>query len=607
MANFENKVNVHDDAPVTNYISQIKIADGTTYDIATHHSIKFVEGGEETTWNGISDLTVVIPTITDIVQTPIEFAGTVSADNKIDWISPHGKDDKAVAGNLVFITVDCTFGGKACEAGDMAIYDGTKWNIVSGENQVEIVGGSSNVSDTNRTTVAVGSAKDVLVVEGKALALTLDYSDFNTNHVEKTYGDIVPVNFKNITVGDAYVKLTKTDGEKITVEGKDVTFERATALKNGTVTLTNADSLVNSVTFGTFNAGEFPTLNKNSKKTLEVDGGSLVKGVGSDFVESVSINDVTFIKAAEDDQNKIVMLTGLTPGQGNEFFSGIHATTANETADLTIKGYIAPTKEGVTFVEGLKNNATPVVGINPGSFSLANNKTQVAVGLGSASSAVGDVLSSVTVSAKNDTSVLNSATVSNHVLTFGATNVTSDVEATCMYKNLETTTYSWTAPSAVEGEFETSGFAAVADTKYTFGRTKETTYTSDTAMWKLNTPALTVNKAAYSFVDDGMIATVPDGTFVISQTAGTLPSMTNGEVGKVSVTGTVGTDLTFATQTIHAATDIEFNLPSYTLGEGSEGDGVLVGKAGAVVAKEATVNLATYLMDVNVVTEKDKQ
>ena len=140
MAKFVNNANVHDGAAVTNWISQIN-AGGTTYDIATHHSIKFVEGGEETTWNGLTDLTVVIPTIQDIVQTPIEFAGTVGADGVVVWNATHTDGPKT--GYLVFVTADCTFGDLACEAGDMAIYDGAKWNIVSGENQVKIVAGTA--------------------------------------------------------------------------------------------------------------------------------------------------------------------------------------------------------------------------------------------------------------------------------------------------------------------------------------------------------------------------------------------------------------------------------------------------------------------------------
>ena len=66
----KKSINVHDgDKPVEQYIQQIKAGD-TTYDIATHHSITFVDGqgGERTAWNGITDLAVVIPKLSDLVS-----------------------------------------------------------------------------------------------------------------------------------------------------------------------------------------------------------------------------------------------------------------------------------------------------------------------------------------------------------------------------------------------------------------------------------------------------------------------------------------------------------------------------------------------------------
>jgi hypothetical protein len=130
-----------------NWISQIKASDGVTYDIATHHSIKFVDGngGDVTEWSGLTDLEVVIPSIQDIVQTPIEFAGTVDKSGNITWVNGHSKEE---AGSLVFITEDCTFAEKVCEAGDMAIYDGTTWRVISGENQVSIVGNNGEAKTT---------------------------------------------------------------------------------------------------------------------------------------------------------------------------------------------------------------------------------------------------------------------------------------------------------------------------------------------------------------------------------------------------------------------------------------------------------------------------
>lgn len=587
-----------------NWISQINV-DNQVYDIATHHNIKFYDGkGDKTgtTWNGLSDLEIIIPSITDIVQTPIEFAGTVGADGVVSYNDTHKDGPKE--GYLVFVTADCTFGGLACEAGDMAIYADSKWNIVSGENQVKIVGSTQDTIDAaNRTTVAIGAAKDVLVVEGKALSLTLDYADLNDNHVQITKGDKAGVDFKNITVGDAYVKLSQETGTKVTV-GEDVTFNRATALKDSKVSI-NLDKVVTEVSFGEFNQGSFPTVTKNGEKTLNVTGGSVDFGTGNDFVSSVEVKDVTFVKANDDDQNKITVLTSLTPGVGAEFFSGIHATTTDETADLTIKGYVVPTDGMNTkFVKAWEDSSlAPVTSITDGDFKLIDGSDLV-TGL---EGGVTGVVTAVSATVNNDTDVFSSASVTDHVLTFGTTKVASGVTVTPTITNFTKKGFQYTAPKATTTAFVTGGFTNVADTNYTFGRTKETTYSATPEMWKLNTPELTVNKGAYTLNNTGMKVTIAADTFATGLTGGTLPSYVQGSATKSDISATVGTELTFAEQTVHAvkATASEITLPgAYTLGYGSEGDGVLVGAAGEVAAKEASVNLAGYLTDVKVVATK---
>ena len=73
--NINNTVSEHVNKTSENWISQIN-AGNVTYDIATHHSITFKDGkGDETgiEWNGLSDLEIVIPNITDMVQSPIVF------------------------------------------------------------------------------------------------------------------------------------------------------------------------------------------------------------------------------------------------------------------------------------------------------------------------------------------------------------------------------------------------------------------------------------------------------------------------------------------------------------------------------------------------------
>jgi hypothetical protein len=600
MANISNNVNVHEGAAVTNWISQIN-AGGTVYDIATHHTVTFVEGngGAKTTWNGLSDIEVIIPSITDIVQTPIEFVGTVK-DGNIEWKNGHSAP--AGAGNLVFITNDCTFEGIACEAGDMAIFDGEKWNIVTGENQVELVG---TTDENNRLTIAVGSAKDVLTVEGKTLALTLDYADLD-KHVVLTPGGKVNVDFTKVTVDNDYIKLVKAADQTLSV-GVDTTFDLPTELASDVVTLKNATGLVNSITWGTFTQGTQTDSSKNSEKKLDITGGSLTLSSGQTeghFVDGVSMGDVTFVDADETDTNKIHVLTGITPGVGAEFLNGIHITGEDETADFTIAGFVKPTKDNVQFVEGLEGSLTPVTSITDGDFKLVAG-TDLVTGFGAESTTSGDVLSNVTVTANNNASVLNSAYVEGNVLKFGSANVTNGVTVETKYKSLTKTGFEYTAPKATNTAFVTSGFEKVANVDYTFGRGNETTYTPTDAMWKLNTPDIVLTKGTYTLNQTNMKATVPAQSFVTTVTPGELPTWTGYDFGTTDITGTVDTTLTTTPKTLHVVDDdiTTMTLPgAYTLEKGAAEDGVslTVGKAGDVKTSVATVDLTGYITDVTI-------
>ena len=604
-----NNLNVHDGTAVTNWISQIN-AGGQVYDIATHHNIKFYDGkGDKTgtTWNGLSDLEIVIPSITDIVQSPIEFAGTVGADGKVTWNAEHTDGPKT--GYLVFVTANCTFAGQACEAGDMAIYDGAKWNIVSGENQVKIVGATQeDITSDNRTVVKVGAAKDVLVVEGKALSLTLDYSDLNTNHLTVTKGEDVDVEFDTMTVGSVGIKLNKA-ADVATPIGEVKDFQRATALANGTVKLENATGLASNLNLGTFDQGTQTTSQKNSALDLVVTGGDLTlssKQASGEFVDSVEIKAVEFADATLGEAGSIHMVTDIVAGKGQSFVNGIHKTKTDEgeTADLTIEGYMKA-KDGVQFVEKLEGDLSPVTSISEGSIELITSGTDFVTGFGTESPTSGDVVSSVSVTANNNTSVLNTAKVENHVLSFGSTNVTSDVTTTLGYKSLTKGAYKYTAPVATTTSFVTSGFEKVADVKYTFGKAQETTYTPTAVDKKLSTPDLTVTYGTYGFDDAGMKAAVPAQTFVASVTPGNLPTWTGYSFDTVNVTGTVGTELSTEKFEFNALKSNSINMPGvYTLGTVEEGADIIVGKAGALAASDAHIDLSTYLTGVAIVEQK---
>ena len=588
---------------VTNWISQIN-AGGTVYDIATHHGITFKDGSTDTTgviWNGLTDIEIVIPSITDIVQTPIEFVGTVNGDGKVmDGTKEIVTFEK---GNLVFIAANCTFNGKVCEAGDMAIYDGSEWKVVTGENQVSIVGNNGEA----KTTIALGEAKDVLTIEGKTLALSLDYKDLNDNHLSIERGKSTDITFDTMTVGSVGIKLNK-DADIATTIGEEKTITYGTELANGTVNLTGATGLVNGITWGKFSQGTKTDYEKNSAQDLTVTGGGLhlssAQPTGA-FIDSVKLKDaVKFETANTDEAGSIKMITTLNSSAGAQFLNDIHVTRDNESADFTITGYITP-EEGVNakYVKGLKNSAKPIIGVKTaGSFSIAGGVKDIVTGWGTESSTSGDVVSSVSVSAKNDTSVLKTAKVVNHVLSFEPVNVASDVTTTCTYKSLSKAAYTYTPTTLQEGEFETSGFTQGENVDYTFGRGNETVYSHETKNWKLITPGLDVTYGSYTFDDDGMKAAVPAQTFVTGITPGELPTLGDSTFSTTTITGTVGTALTTATLEFNALKENSINMPgAYSLSTVDTDGDITVGKHGALAANKATVDLSTYLTGVEVV------
>jgi hypothetical protein len=103
-----------------------------------------------------------------------------------------------------------------------------------------------------------------------------------------------------------------------------------------------------------------------------------------------------------------------------------------------------------------------------------------------------------------------------------------------------------------------------------------------------------------------MVTTVSASTFAVSQTSGTLPSLTDSSFTTTSVAGTVGTALTTTSKSIHTlASNVDsITLPGvYTLTSADTAgeNTVEVGKSGKVAATStATVNLSDYIMDVTI-------
>ena len=584
-----------------NWISQIKAGDDVIYDIATHHAITFKDGNDDNVgvkWNGLTDLEIVIPTIKDIVQTPIEFAGTVGADGNIVYNAEH--QDGPQTGYLVFFTADCpkfTEEEIACEAGDMAIYDGEKWNVISGENQVAIAGNNGETV----TTIEIGDAKEVLTVEGKTLKLALNYTEINDHlHVTKSGNDKVGVKFGNMTVGKTYVKLNKGADVPTTI-GEQVTLQKASKLSNGNVDFTGTDSLLTGVKWGTFDAGSLHEIVLNSdKRTFDVTGGSIVQTEDQHFVKEVTLGKVTFGGATAGEADAFTLVNGITPGSGQAFVTNVDGDTK-----FTVAGCLQPTDgANATYVKGITGDY--VTSLNAGSFTLTSGSDLV-TGFGAETTTVGDVISSISVTANNDTAVYNKTEVNNHVLEFKTANVASGVTVTPKYKSLEKTGFTYTPTSANKAAFVNGGFTKASDVTYTLGTANETTYTTTSAYYKLTTPELGVSKGGYALSNTGMVANVAENTFAVNVSGGVLPSWSGYDVIKgANITGAVATGLDYVDQPAFyavAADAVEINLPgAYSLGVGSEGDGIEVGAAGELTAKNATIDLSNYVTNVEINT-----
>ena len=604
-----------------NYISQIN-AGGTLYDIATHHGITFKNGMTDpqgTVWNGITDLEVIIPTVTDLVKTPIQFAGTVGAGGTISY--REGVSETPEAGYLVFITVDCTFETVACEAGDMAVYDGSKWNVVTGENQVEIVGVGSN---NEANVVLTGKAKKVLTVEGKALNLSIDYAGVkDVLKIDKNTAVTLTATDGTTTVDPMYIKLTKAADTKVSI-GAEKSLNIPTKLADGTVTINEKVLSKNDFTFTT---GKLPTIKKNDKtiaatvnKTLSV-GKNGENGAKGDYVATIdnAIKSATLTQTDTDAGATLSFVKGLKSAKGDEFVNGIHVAT--ETAEIEGKGdFVIPGKAsmtGKTFVTGLgaaegdtgdvlssvivgkvsvgegtdvvtgldveKTDATGqvITSVTPNSIVQDASKTWFYSGLDTEKSAEFDVVTKVSVgevSLVADTasnlkkSVLETATVTDHVLSFGSVDVSAPVKvsqnaSTIMGKsftqsgvklegfevksaNLAKGGISQADPTFKYKSFTTGSdvLEYAKDVKYYFDKAPSSKYTADMGYATFTTVDSVITKNTPVLQGDISVSIPTNSVAVDFADAGILPSLTIADKATGNLSASVGTDLAIPTQ-----------------------------------------------------------
>ena len=572
--------------PSENYIQQITALEGT-FDIAPYHKIVFYDGAAAVSgieWNGTQDLEVVIPTIADLVKDPVKFAGTVDAsDGTISWTSGHG--NTAQKGDLVYMTADCTFNTIACEAGDMAIYDGANWHVVTGENQVTINAAAAAVSGNDNLFSITGTAKTLLSVEGKTLSVAIDYADVRSK-LGLVFNDAVTRDVDNAKVTVSTVKLAVSE---VAGTSSDITtsvsFDLPTALADGTVTIN--ESVLTSGNF-TFNSGAFPTIVKNEaveasvSHNLSIGKSSVADSTDGDYVTSVdAIKAVSFTTTTSDGEPDFAYVANISASGTKSFVSGIHAWTNadDETApDFTVPGIVTAASENNTFVSGFseasdagdlissitvggvtigasgENNvlvtglsgagSTVVTDVTFGSISFVAGSNFV-TGLGDTEASTGDVVTTVdfgtTTLVSDDNAAAKaaaivSATVSNHVLSFTTANFMKPVA-------VQVTGQSVSKKQFTKGSASLTGFSFTSDA-LTFGGisqaattisyrsllTGEVTLTQESAKYYLDKDSQDQYVAEMAYVDwSYTAAAVSKNTPVLENTSNmkaTIPANT---------------------------------------------------------------------------------
>ena len=356
------------------WIQEIQAGE-TTHAIAVKHGIKFFNGSQDTTgveWDGVQDLEVIIPTLADIVSNPVTLKGVIDAAENIP--------SSASNGDLYYIGTDgVTVGGQLCEAGDMAIYYNNAWHVISGENQVSIVPAANNGV---ASVLLSGTASNLITVEGKTLALGVDYSALHdVVSVDKAGTEGLTVSGGKVNVAAKYIGLSQANGSTLDI-AETVSFSLPTALASGAVTI---DSVFQASDF-TFTSGSFPTIAKNTE-TISVTAShsmsiskSGADGATGDYVtDVVAIKGVSFGAGSSTSAEDLAYVGSLAAASGKSFVSGIHAwreADADAVPAFTVYGSVNASAEDNTFVTGLSSVAAAsgdvVSSVTVGTVSIAD-------------------------------------------------------------------------------------------------------------------------------------------------------------------------------------------------------------------------------------------
>lgn len=575
-----------------NYIKQIA-AGGQTHDIAVVNGIKFYNGGKDdsvaVTWDGTQELEVVIPTLADIVANPVVLKGVINKAGDVP------SNDVASNGDLYYIGTTGSYfdPAVACEAGDMAIFYNGKWNVISGENQIQLAGTTDDSG--NHSVVLSETAAKVIEVEGKDLSLSVNYADIlgkitADGNAEKSLA------LKNgkTTISGKYLTLSSVAGKDTDIT-TSVSIDLPTALASGDVTIPNKVLVSDNFTF---TSGSFPTIKKNDAPiTVNATHNMTIAASGSgDFVTGVDAIKSAKLVDGDSSTNDIAYVAALSAVAGKSFVSGIHAhgaADADKTPDFTVPGVVTADASVNTFVTGVEDSTSGLVssitvGAVTGNFvtglegkgtsvltsvtfgdanlDTSGERSWFVTGLEGDAAAVTDVTFGEVVVTPQTSSAIVSASVNNHVLSFTPGNFMTS--ATASLNGTGVTTKAFT-----KGGVKLTGFEKASDTLKTgsvsqaettisykslktgavtlsqgatgfhFDKAESAAYSPIMGYKKVEVVAASTTKSGAVLQNTAITANIPAEQVVVGLNAGTLPSLTIADpTGTLS--GTVGTELT---------------------------------------------------------------
>ena len=601
-----------------NFIKQINLTGDRTYDIAVAHGLTFTTGTNSQVWDGVSDVEVIIPTLADIVSSPVIFVGTVDATGNITYSSSYGPTP--AKGYLVYITAPCTFGGKACEGGDMAIYDGSAWQVISGENQVTIKAGTTPAQGAEEVTITA-TAKTVLDVEGKELSLKLPANLVKSNlGVAKNADNVITL--AGVASADAaYISLTYTAASEATVIGENKSVAIPTELTDGTVTFTGDTSVIKPGDIAAAWTAGSDGAHQSAAVEFSISGSvDLTAGTGNDFVtgwtpsqdafvqtalKSASLKVVASADKAQDEAvavNPYIISNPTFTNDATLFATSLSAV--NTGADFTIPGAVSISSESAKPAsDGLVVDVVlPTLG-DDASF------TDVSYAAADASTGVIATIADPTVNITGG-SVIASASVSDGVLIITPGTVTaSATQGAVTYKKAQyKKTVVNNTPGVSYGSIQTAagqGYklnTQAVNATFTDGAVGYMgVLTADvSASDKANAyTGLTATKGAYTAaLANGASGTIPANTVITSVTDAVVPTLAS-----VSATGafagSVSTALTTSNETLAVLSISSINIGSYSLTSSAvSGDVEVMAAQDLALSGTATIASGTFVTDV---------